>query len=657
MNCRRFKQLDIITLSFLFCMLSKTIIAQKSPDIKFGKVGPADFDLSNQKYDSGAAAIVIADIGECHYEGASPRYVTLFSSHHKRVKILKHTGFDIATVVIPLFPHQLIDIKANTYNLENGEVITTKLDGKSIFTENYSKGIELKKFTFPALKEGSIIEYSYTLQTGLQINLQPWDFQGKYPCLWSEFTASIPDFFNYVILSQGYIPYYINTATLNTEFTFNVTHHRWAMKDVPALREEKFTTTIANHIAKIEFQLASIQYPRTPTQDVIGNWQKISEKLMSSEHFGADLNSNNGWMNDDLNTITNGCKNNSEKARKIYAFLRDHFTCTSHSQLKVDNNIKTVFKNKSGSDAEINLLLTAMLNHENIVSNPIILSTRSHGRTSEIYPLMDRYNYVICASNIDGTQYFLDASQPRLGFGHLPAYCYNGHARMISKDMMQPVFFDADSISEQKLTTVFINNDENQRAAINGNFKSDLGYFDSYDLREKLSNKTEKEFFKDIKLPYSSEIEIQHGGIDSLKQADFPITVHYDFYLKNAFIEDVVYFNPMMSDAYKENPFKATFRLYPVEMPSAKDETYLFNMEIPNGYVVDEMPKPAKVLLNETDGFFEYVIVKDENNIQLRSRIKLNKANFQPDDYSTLREFFAFIVKKQSEQIVFKKKK
>jgi hypothetical protein len=35
----------------------------------------------------------------------------------------------------------------------------------------------------------------------------------------------------------------------------------------------------------------------------------------------------------------------------------------------------------------------------------------------------------------------------------------------------------------------------------------------------------------------------------------------------------------------------------------------------------------------------------------------LNKANFQPEDYNTLRDFFAYVVKKQSEQIVFKKKK
>jgi hypothetical protein len=33
----------------------------------------------------------------------------------------------------------------------------------------------------------------------------------------------------------------------------------------------------------------------------------------------------------------------------------------------------------------------------------------------------------------------------------------------------------------------------------------------------------------------------------------------------------------------------------------------------------------------------------------------LNKATFDPEDYETLRNFFAFVVEKEGEQIVFKK--
>ncbi len=87
------------------------------------------------------------------------------------------------------------------------------------------------------------------------------------------------------------------------------------------------------------------------------------------------------------------------------------------------------------------------------------------------------------------------------------------------------------------------------------------------------------------------------------------------------------------------------------------DETYTMTMEIPKGYVVDELPKSARVSYNTNEGFFEYLIQKNEDMVQFRTRIKLNKATFKPEDYASLREFFGYIVKKQSEQIVFKKKK
>jgi Domain of Unknown Function with PDB structure (DUF3858) len=93
-----------------------------------------------------------------------------------------------------------------------------------------------------------------------------------------------------------------------------------------------------------------------------------------------------------------------------------------------------------------------------------------------------------------------------------------------------------------------------------------------------------------------------------------------------------------------------------VEMPYTMDESYMLNMEIPKGYTVEEVPKSARVLFNEDEGFFEYLVQKSEDAIMLRTRIKLNKATFTPEDYEGLREFFAFVVKKENEQIVLKKK-
>jgi hypothetical protein len=73
-----------------------------------------------------------------------------------------------------------------------------------------------------------------------------------------------------------------------------------------------------------------------------------------------------------------------------------------------------------------------MLIHAGINSTPIILGTRNNGVVNEIFPIMEKFNYVITSCIIDSSEVLLDASEPLLGFNHLPLQCYNFHARKIN---------------------------------------------------------------------------------------------------------------------------------------------------------------------------------------------------------------------------------
>jgi len=295
-----------------------------------------------------------------------------------------------------------------------------------------------------------------------------------------------------------------------------------------------------------------------------------------------------------------------------------------------------------------------MLRHEEINAEPVLLSTRGHGLTHELYPLMDRFNYVIAGINIDNAEFYLDASEPRLGFGKLPIRCYNGHARFVSLQSPDPVYFFADSVKETKMTTVFMSNGDNNKMISSVTAKP--GYYESLSIRGKIAEKGKEEFFKGIKSVFPAEYTVADLELDSLDNPEMPVQVRYNVDL-DPFTEDIIYFNPMMGEGYKDNYFKSAQRYYPVEMPYAFDEVYVFNMEVPKGYAVDELPKSARVNLNDTEGSFEYIISQSGNNIMLRSRVKLNRASFSNEDYEGLRSFFDYIVKKHGEQIVFKKKK
>ena len=674
-----------ICLLIAVVLLSNYLPAQDKLNIKFGKVTPEDFNIKSALIDSSTNAVVVAEVGKSNFIANTTQLTfSLVFKVKKRIKILRKNGFDAATITIPLYvsnnkSETLDDLDASTYNLESGKVVETKVGRSDVFTEKYSKNIVLKKFTFPALKEGSIIEYVYEVKSDFYFNLQSWTFQGPYPVLWSQYEAAIPEFYKYVTLSQGYHPFFINKVNSSrTSFSFTerveresrsfatqgsgvnnfkidgaIDYHTWVMRDIPALKEEPFTTTINNSISKMEFQLNQVVFPNSIPRNYLDSWEKVATDLMADEDFGAHITRPNNWLDNDVEVIVKNAVNEMEKGEKIYAYVRDHFTWNDNNGMYVSKGLKDVFKNKSGSAADINMLLIAMLRTQKIEANPVILSTRNHGFTHEFYPLLNRYNYVIAKIVIDNKEILLDASTSQLDFGKLPAKVYNGQAREIKNNIASPVYLVADSLKEAASTMVYISNMEN--GAVEGTFTHNYGLYESQRLRNKLTKSISDEFKKSLQQDYPEEILIDNVHYDSLKLLKEPVALKYDLILKSFKDEDIVYFNPLLAEGLKSNPFKAAQRFYPVEMPYTFDDFYLFTMEIPKGYKIDEIPKSVRLNFNEDEGMFEYLISADNQYIQMKVRLVMKRATYVNEDYQYLRDFYTYIVNKEAEQIVFKK--
>ena len=663
-----------ITTAVIITLLS---FYTKAQNIKFGNVAPKDFDISKLNVDTLKGAIIISDAGESAFEGNNKNWFTLVFKRKTRILILNKNAFDLAKVEIPLYiststssQETVEKLKGITYNLVDGKVVETRLTSDAVFKDKFDKNHIAQKFSMPAVKEGSIIEYSYTINSDFLFNLQPWEFQGSYPSVWSEYKVSIPEFFDYVILAQGFVKYDINEhptrfSTYNVRVSEDatqkseevkvdatVTDHRWVIKNIPALTEEKYTSSVDNYLAKIEFQLSGYNFKGQPYQNVMGSWKTASEKLLENEDFGLGLKRNNNWLDDDMKKITANASTAMQKARAIFYYVKDNIKSTGTKGIMLSKPVKEVFKSKSGSVAEINLLLTTMYRHENIVADPVILSTRRHGFANEIYPLINQYNYVVCKAVINDIPLYLDASQSYLGFNHLPDYTYNGVARAINSNI-EAIDILADNLQEDKTTHVILFSDDKTPGKWQGNYDSRLGYIESSAIREKITGKGKNEFEKDLLKGDYKISAIKFEDLDSLEK---PIAIKYDLELGEAG-NDIIYFSPMLMESHLTNPFQSAVRTYPVEMPYKIDETYYLTMDIPAGYEVEEMPKQTKALFNDSEGIFEYLISKSESQINMRCHIKFEKANFLPEDYETLRNFYGLIVKKQSEQIVFKKKK
>jgi hypothetical protein len=673
--------MKILCLVLVATVFSFPLFSQNKTNVKFGDISASDFNLPKTDIiDSNTNAVFISDIGSTTFIGNTKGWFTLVFKRHTRIKILNEKAFQLATVHIPLYIkddnlEKIVDLKAATYNLENGKIVSTKLEKNDLFEEKIDKNNRDDKFTMPAIKPGSIIEYSYTINSDFLLGNRSWSFQHvNYPCLWSEFEAVVPNLLLYVFASQGYYSFFIDESKMGREnyliTTPAETHYdrdqdltvgavtnirHFVIKNIPAFKREDYLTSPENYINKVEFQLAKESTDGREYSDVMNSWEKACQELLKREDFGSFLNKDNSFLDNEIAPSTNNVTDQLELSQIIYNHVKNNFTCTDDEGiLMTGSSLRDILKKRKGNVADINLLLTALLNRKGILCAPVLLSTRDHGINYFKYPILSKYNYVLCQAIVHNKIYYLDAADPTLGFGKLDSKCYNGEARVINSSATA-INFSADSLMERKLTSIMISS--NEKGELVGSFQQEPGYFESHKIRERVREKGKDDFFKEVKAGFDQDVELANTHIDSLMNLEGDIIIAYDFKMNEA-KADVIYINPMFGEGYGKNLFKSAERSYPVEMPYASDQTYVFNMAIPDGYTIDELPKSMILKLNEAgDGRFEYLISESNGTVSMRSRIQLNRAYFAPGEYVLLREFFNTIVKKHNEQIVLKKKK
>jgi hypothetical protein len=446
-------------------VISVAATAQVKLDkLKFGDIKPEDFKSDHYAIDSSADAVYLYNMASARYDVNTG--LTINYKVHRRIRLLRKNSFaDLGTVKIPLYQFgytedRLQNLQAATYNYEGGQVVTTKLDKNTIFKDKEGDD-RIEKFTFPNLKEGCIIEYSYTKTIANITYLPRWNFQGDYPQLWTEYTVETPEALDFVVLSKGFLKPAVDTIVRSYKayFKSNTVEHTWAYKDVPVLKEESYVTDVSNYRQSIEFQISALRIPGQETEYFMHTWYQTADELMKDEDFGEELSKENGWLKDDVKAATAAETDNLAKAKKIYESVRDNYTCIDDEAMYMSQSLKKTQQSKKGNVADINLLLIAMLRIAGFNVNPVLLSTRGNGKTVDEYPIMSKFNYVIAQLQVNNRSYLLDASDPVAGFGHLNGDCYNGSARIIAADP-QIINLSADSLHDAEVASLLLSNGE-----------------------------------------------------------------------------------------------------------------------------------------------------------------------------------------------------
>ncbi|MCC8410260.1 DUF3857 domain-containing protein [Mucilaginibacter sp. UR6-1] len=636
-------------------------------DFDYGKFSYDELNSKSYNNDTSAHAVVLKEYGNARI-GEADR-ITVEFDYHVKIKIFDNKGFDNGNIEIPIRVNsdsgeEITDVEGVTYYInEKGEAVRAELNPKNVYTVKDNIYWTTVKFAMPAVRNGCVIEYKYHLRSPYIFKFKSWDFQSDIPKVSSVYQVRLPAVYNYKISLRGFLKLLEGKEyepQLDREcFSVNgikadCSRFLFAMKDIPAFKEEEYMTSKNNFLSALNFELEDYTSLNTGSKvKVTKEWKDVDREMRTEESFGSQLKKKD-FFKDKLVPVLAGKSTNLEKAQAVYHFIQKNIKFNKIYGMYCGDGVKKSFEKHTGNSADINIALIVALKSAGIDADAVIMSTRDHGQVTKIYPVLSEFDYVVAKAEIDGKSYFLDATDPLLGFGMLPFRCLNDQGRVFSLE--KPSFW-IDFAIQKETTTYSLDFKLQENGKLKGTISSYLTGYDAYRKRAQIKKfNTVDEFIENYD-ERMSKIKILKGTINNIDSLEAALIEKYE-------VEIDVYdnldakkftFNPFLLNKITENPFKLEERNYPVDWGVASTERITLNIELPQNYKVEYSPKNVGLALPDNGGRFITNFNTTGNVFTFSHIIQLNKPVYSASEYPYIKELFNQIILAQKVDLLFTK--
>ena len=642
-----------------------SVNAQRDP-FRYDKIDDEYIEMTRYENDTTAKAVILGDYGVVEIRLGRSGFESHFM-RRMRVKILDQEAADIANYSLPLYSggtsrERLANLKAVIYTPENGKVTRTKFKRSDTYEEEISDNLKYVNFTLPNVKEGTVYDLEYTIVSPYLSTLQTWYFQDYYPTVLSEFRLYIPEYFYYKPMMGGYLALderindshvkRIRVESSNISYTENITILR--VNNAPGFKTEPFMNSPINYLSKIEHEIVTFRAGFGRSTDYSSTWPKLSKQLMESNSFGKMLNRSN-FLSDEVSKIMETHSEPADRMVAAFSLIQQEMTWNNRNGIYATQNLRKVWDDKQGNAADINLLLVVLLRELEIDAEPVILSTRSHGIVNPTQIMLSSFNYTIAWAKVGDDEFVMDATEKHTPFYLLPTRCINGEGRLISETRGRWVSLEAyadNTVHTISNVTVkpcgsihaemFRHKDNYMRLALDRAYRN----FDR-----------EEDFLDDFESDYPG-MELIDFEIQNRDDWSEPLITRYEYEIPeiDTSPKDLLYVNAMGIDKMESNPFLSEERLFPVDFTYPEKKTYEININIPEGYAVEELPRNVRINMPGRGGRFVCnYSVNDDNTIQVNVEYELSKALYTSDEYQRVKNFFSRMVEEQARLIVLKK--
>lgn len=647
-----------------------TFIKVKSQNFELGKVTIAELEQKFNPKDTTAPAAILFKKAKTFFTYDIKSGFTANHVYEYKIKIYKNEGLSWANQKVRFYvgyenrnKDQLEFSNALTYNLENGNIIKTKLDSQGTFKRNVNKYSSEKTITLPNVKVGSIIEFKYILKSENIIEFPDFQCQYEIPVNYFQYKTVIPEFYMYKPILIGYQKIksdskitsgsqsFENQYGQSSSFTYNQIDAVYSDKDIPALLNEPFIDNLENYRISIRHELERVRLPEIPVKDYAMTWDGVATTIFKNENFGKQLNEKT-FLLDDVKRILINVESMDERLNIIFKFVQNKMNWNEKNDYYTDKGIVEAYKNQIGNVAEINFILINMLKLAGIEVNPVLVSTVENG--IPVYPTRTGFNYVIAAADIEGKRILLDASHKFTAPNILPLNILNWKGRLIKDDgNSEEVELLPSNVSRENFSLMVVIDPEGR---MNGRARIQRTDYDAYQFRVE-NNMSEENYLEKFERELGS-VSITNYHIEN-KKSNFkdPILETFSFTSNNQFdiIDSKIYLNPLLFFTRSRNPFNQEQRQMPVYFGYKNQVKYNIIIEIPEGHILESMPTPIKIATEDKNIIYLLTFSNEENKIKISCLKEINNTIFAADQYNGIKEIFQKMIVSQNQKIVLKK--
>ena len=543
------KRLHVILLLFFSLHLAKA--QEQETNLKWGKVSAEEIALNECTFDSSASAVILFDVGEINFRGG---VANIF--RHRRIKILDRKGLDYADVKIPYYKYKNVEnihsLKAQTLKVDaQGKVQKMELSNKDIFDNQLDERWGEQSFSFPAVEEGTIIEYKYTLSTKDIYFLEAWVFQNELPTRHSQLKVEIPSSLTYRYLMHG--------ANLLKKYRGNVdSNNSWILNNIPGYKNEDFVFNYLDYTDKIQFQLENYKTSGIEngggieTVSVLQTWPEVVADLNDMHKFFLRKNKLTEQL---LANIILPKDNDKEKAQKIFYWVQQQVAWNGYYSYLHSQQGKDLLSTKKGNSAEINLLLINLLRGAGLAADPVLISTRRHGKVYKGHAFINQFNHLIVQLKLKEKVILLDAATSLDGQAYdvMPIMNLN-ETGLVLEEEEEPVWIDIKPNNSSSTCFVELNLSEPNAefCKVSFKFSGHIGNEKKISFRKSPNAilTPEELSFSNVGFSYKEKLEEQSETDNAA------LSLSYLYEPGSSLLgEDFIYINPMILHRFRENPF------------------------------------------------------------------------------------------------------